>query len=1337
MQTSRSAFAHVILAVLALSAFCWAQTPVLVTQAVDNSVRTTLVGNVHPLARPQFDQGEVPASTTLHRMMLVLKRSDQQETALRRLIENQQYKKSPSYHQWLTPEEFGRQFGLADSDLAAVVAWLTASGFVVNHVSNGRTVIEFDGTAGLVKQAFGTALHRYDINGEEHIANSTDPSIPTALAPVIVGVRSLHNFFPKPQNVFIGTYSQKTKQLKPAHPEYTFTGPCGITGTQDCYALGPYDFANIYDVIPLWTAASPINGSGVNIAIVGQTDINPDDATTFWGLFGLGQNGVPMPTLTVYTNGPDPGFTGDEPEADVDAQWSGSVAPGATIHFVTSATTETDAGIDLSAIYIVDNNLAPIMSESYGICEAGAGSAGVGFYGTMWEQAAAQGISVMVASGDSGAAGCDEAGSTYAIYGENVNAIASTPWNAAIGGTDFNQFNAWSTYWNAANNATTQQSVKNNTYIPETTWDDSCTNPLFQLATGGSSNPITNCNNANFSDFLYVVGGGGGRSNYSGGAVLGYGWETPTWQTGIPNKSDDVRDLPDVSLFASDGFLSSFYVICQSDVNPGNGSECTLNDLLGFGGTSFASPTFAGIMALVNQKNGGPQGVPGLILYTLAGKEPTAFHDINTSTLNGTVNATTTNSVPCAAGSTADCTASGSDKYGVLAGWSTGAGYDLATGLGSVDAANLVNNWGKVTFTPTTSTLTLNNGNPISGITHGTGIPVTVSVVSSSATGDVSLLVGPKPGTPSIDWNTLSGGTVTWTTTLLPGGTYDVIAHYAGDTTYGGSYSAPSANITINPENSSVYMPGVVTGIDANGNPVYATSVTYGTGGFGPWENVCGFQLGCTYGYWLRADVQNSQGQFCTSEVLGEIACPTGTIAFTDNGNALDGGTFKLNSLGYTEDQGIQLTVGSHTLAASYSGDASYKTSSTTVGITVGPDATVLANVALNPSTVNATQNFTATVTVTTPTATTSYGAAPTGTVTFLANGTALTGTVSYTPTTGNPSTGLPATLAATLTTSISTPGTYTITATYTTGDGNYSSQSSSNSASLVVTSNQNVSLGTPTTPASAEPGQGTMATMQVSTSDSNAFASNPSFQCSNLPTGATCSFSPSTLQGLSSPQTVTITVSTAGPFTGTAGGVVPAGHTAKPTKRSAQNQTPRLWLPLGLPLAGVVFFGLGGSRIRRRYQIAGLFLMLVLAAFLVACGGGSSSSSPPVVTVSPTSASLWPDVTGFPTSAVTQQFSASVSNTTSQSVTWAVNGTTGGNSTVGTISSSGLYTAPATSPGTAITVTATSPLTSTPGSATVTLGNPTPAGTFTVTVTGTEGTQTPQTTTFSLTVVD
>ncbi|MBZ5547645.1 MAG: Ig-like domain repeat protein [Acidobacteriia bacterium] len=1155
--------ASLIVCLLVTASPVLAQPPVRVTQAVDNSVRTVLHGNVHPLARRAFDRGEAPSNLPLNRMLLVLKRSDQQETTLRRLIEYQQYKKSPDYHRWLTPEQFGARFGPADSDIAAVTNWLQASGFQVAQVSKGRTVIEFSGTAGLVKQAFGAAIHSFVVNGEQHWANVSDPSIPAALAPVVAGVNSLHNFLKKPQNRFLGTYSQKSKRVSSPAPGFTFLGGCVVDLTGNCYALVPYDFATIYNLLPLWNAPTPINGTGQTIAIVGRTDINPADASTFWTLFGLDGVNAPQPTLTITYNGSNPGVNGDESEADIDTQWSGAAAPGATINFVTSASTETTDGVDLSAIYIVDNNLAPVMSESYGLCEAFLGAGGVQFYSSLWAQAAAQGISAMVSTGDNSSAGCDDPNSP-AQSGLNVNGLASTPFNVAVGGTDFAQFTTDpATYWNSTNDPITQASAKR--YIPETTWNDSCANPLFQFVTGGTANPETNCNNSSFSNFLDLWGGSGGPS---------LAWAKPAWQTGTPN--DNARDLPDVSLFSSDGFLGSFYIICQMDFT---GGVCDLNNFAGFGGTSVASPAFAGIMALVNQK-WGPQGNPNFVLYKLPAN---AFHDIASgSTIAG----------PCLKGSPDCVTNTGTHSYGILSGFATATGYDLATGLGSVNAANLVNNWNSVTFTPSTTALTINNGNPVN-VTHGAAVPVVVTVTPASpaATGQVSLLVNPGtpggvPPNPAIDWFSLpsGSGTVSWSTNLLPGGTYKVIAHYEGDTTYGGSYSSPSANVTVNPENSSVFMPGVVIGTDITGAPVYSNFVANNSA------------------YLLRADVRNQAGDFCTTPVLGEIACPTGTVTFTDNGSPLDGGTFQLNSFGYTEDQAIQLTNGSHTLVATYSGDASYNSSASTTGVTV-------YDFAIPGSLVN---------------------------------------------------------------------------------------------------------------PPAANPGQSTSTSMLISPVSAGTFNDNVTYTCSSgLPPGATCSFNPAGINTGGSPTTVIVTVQTSGPFTGAA--AVGAQHKLRGEKQ-------RLWLPLSLPLAGMVLVGLAGTRLPRRYKIAGLCLVLLFAGFLVACGGGGSA--PVSVSVSPGSANLYPSMAGAPVQ--TKQFTATVSNSTNHSVTWAV---TGGSAN-GTVDANGLYTAPAVLPvGPSATVTATSAGDTTKsGSATVHFLTPTESGTRFITVTVTEGTLV-HTTTFFLTV--
>ncbi len=542
-------------------------------------------------------------------------------------------------------------------------------------------MINFSGNAGQVQQAFHTAIHSYVVNGEQHWANSTDPQIPTALTPVVAGVNTLHNFRWKPANVHAGEFirSKETGKVTAVNSNFTFAGGCGGPGT-NCFGVGPTDFATIYNVLPRWTANN--DGTGVTIAVVGQTDINPQDNVDFRSIFGLPASHL---TITQNPNAGDPGTIGpggedDEAEADIDTQWSGAVAKGATINFVKSASTNTSNGVDLSSTYIVDQNLAPILTESYGACEFDLGSAGNLFYYQMWQQAAAEGISVFIAAGDEGSAACDTGngsrGATVAVSGLQVTGFASTPFNVAVGGTDFNDVGTQSQFWSATNNSTTQVSALS--YIPEVIWNNSCASNLW-ADIGGSTDPVSNCNNSQVqSEAGGVIGGGGGASDCTSGnpvepAGCFGGYAKPSWQAGPGVPNDGKRDIPDVSLFAGNGFFNgTFYIVCQMDANTGAGSStssCNLTapfaDFQGFGGTSVGTPAMAGIMALVVQQAGGAaQGNPNPVHYALA--KQTA----NTCDSNGTQTASCifhnlaagggTNAMPCTPG-TPNCTASGSN----------------------------------------------------------------------------------------------------------------------------------------------------------------------------------------------------------------------------------------------------------------------------------------------------------------------------------------------------------------------------------------------------------------------------------------------------------------------------------------------------------------------------------------------------------------------------------------------------------------------------------------------------------------------------------------------------
>jgi hypothetical protein len=1001
--------------------------PDLITRPIDNAQRSILRGNVHPLASAASDRGNVPAVMSMRRMLLVLKRSDAQDSALKSFLADQQTKGSAHFHQWLTPEDFGKQFGPSNNDIQQVTAWLNARGFQVGAVAKGRTAIEFSGTAGQVNEAFGTTIHKFEVKGEEHFANATDPSIPAALSPLVGGILTLHNF-PRHSNAVI--HGQPVRPAKgDASSYFTFT-----SGQSAYYGLGPTDFATIYDLLPLWNAG--IDGSGQSIAIVGETNINTGDVDAFRNLFGLPKN-----TPKVILNGPDPGIIGDETEALLDVSWSGAVAKNATIDFVASASTETSLGVDLSALYIVDNDLAPVMSESYGDCEAVLGSAGNAFYNALWQQAAAEGITVLVSAGDAGSAVCDDFNSqSYAFNGLAVSGFASTPYNVAVGGTDFDQSAAnYSTYWNLANDPNTQSSAKS--YIPETTWNQSC-----------GADGVDGCGpNATA---LNIVAGSGGQSNCSrmkGDFKCLSGYPKPAWQTGIGVPQDGVRDLPDISLFASSGFNGSFYIICEADFSPfgpmpGLNQPCSLSssslNFVGIGGTSASTPAFAGIMALVNQKTNSRQGNANYALYNLAAQKGAScdssqqatgsgaciFHDITKGN----------NTVPCYPGS-ANCGGAATNGYGVLLdpndsstpAWTTTPGYDLATGLGTVDANNLVNAWGSTTMAQTQTTLTTLSPTTLA---HGQSVDVSATVAPvggfGTPTGSVVLMASPTGRTLSLDDFPLSYGVASGTTSLLPGGTYNVTARYSGDGNFAASDSTP-VQVTVSKENSRLAASLAVYDFNA-GEFSYGSTVSYGAIAF------------------LRANVTGEAGASCAPNPQQTgTGCPTGTVNFTSGSTSIDAGSYVLNSLGYTEDQNFALhinAIGNYSVQAQYSGDASYNASQASLNAAVTQAPTLIYYVGIS----DLTPDFTGTSYIAwsgqtfhvySVAYTRSVLNAPTGSVSILQDGGSPSGTMTQTPLNGSYSGGFSsisfAYLEGQLATAIDAPGTYTFTASYP-GDANY-----------------------------------------------------------------------------------------------------------------------------------------------------------------------------------------------------------------------------------------------------------------------------------------------------------
>src|SRR5882757_3148524 len=722
--------------------------PARVTAQVDDTRTVQLKGNVHPLARPEFDHGAVADSQPMTRMLLTLQRGAEQETALQQLMDAQQTKGSASYHAWLTPEQFGKQFGPSDADVQAVTDWLTRQGFQVAKVAAGRGAIEFNGTVAQVRNAFRTEIHKFAVNGEEHIANVSEPAIPAALAPVVKGVAAL-NSFPRRahlHNKGVYRWQRDTGQIKPL---FTFgNNPAN-------FAMAPADFAKIYNI------PAGADGTGQTIAVIGQSNINAQDVIDFRNLFGLPQNFTQANNVIV--NGPDPGLqlaTGDEGESDLDVEWAGAVAPNATILLVTSSTTSSNPtqitqGVDLSALYAVDNNLASVISESYGQCEFFLGAATNQFFNSLWEQAAAQGITVVVSTGDSGSAGCDPDPSgvspNAAVDGLAVSGIASTPFNVAVGGTDFdataqpvtppNQF------WSATNGPTFASALM---YIPETTWDDSLCAINFPA--------MCNAVDQQGAD---LAAGSGGPSNCAifSGNNCSKGYALPAYQTGFhTSQSPTVRTLPDVSLFASNGENGVALITCQADVNLNNAS-CSLSspftDFTLVGGTSAATPPFGAIVALINQANGGGrQGNVNYGLYFLAAHDTFYTSNLCNSSLPATPNAacifndvTKGNiGVACVKGSTSNvdgstswCQGAGS-TFGVTVAngsvaYGAGPQYDLATGLGSVNVTNLLAKWSTFARTATTTTVT----SPTGGTPSGTPFTATVTVTPAPPTSSAAM----------------------------------------------------------------------------------------------------------------------------------------------------------------------------------------------------------------------------------------------------------------------------------------------------------------------------------------------------------------------------------------------------------------------------------------------------------------------------------------------------------------------------------------------------------------------------------------------------------------------
>jgi subtilase family serine protease len=855
---------------------------------VEGSESVLVKGLIHPKATPENDRGPVAPSLAMSGITINIKPSAAQQADLNQLLEQQRDPSSADYQKWLTPEEYGNRFGLSISDMDKLTSWLQGQGFSVDHVSRSMNWVAFSGTAGQLDRVFHTQLHRFLVDGESHFANTRQPAVPTALEGVIGDIQGLTDFRLKPQRL-------RTRKLNP-----------GYTSSGGGHNLAPGDLATIYDLNPLYSAG--FTGTNQKLVIAGQTDVAISDIAAFRTKFGL--NAANTPQLVLY--GTDPGtVAGDVEEADLDLEWSGAVAPNATIVYVYST------NVIASVQYAISQNLAPVISLSYGGCEAENSPR----LETIAQQANAQGITWLAASGDAGAAACD--GGAVATHGLAVNMPASIPEVTAVGGTEFNE--GGGSYWSTTNNATGGSALS---YIPEMAWNDS--------AARGE-----------------LAATGGGASTY---------YAKPTWQTGAGVPADGKRDVPDVSLPASPDH---------------DGYYLYTGGALGIvGGTSVGTPAFAGIVTLLNQYlvTNGIQAKVGLgninpTLYHLAATASSVFHDVTVGS----------NIVPCTTGTT-NCTT------GSL-GYSAGVGYDLATGIGSVDANSLVTRWSSLTASVGSMSTLVASPTSISS-TAGTTLTVTVEPTTGTTapTGSVTFGVGAKTlGTMTL---VASGGTSTAALTVtgssLAAGSNAITASYGGNGTFNGSVATAVVTVTA----AAV---ATTTAVSANPTSIATTASTK-----------------------LTATVKPASG----------TTAPTGRVTFSLGTKTLGTGTLAASGSSGVATLAVSassLAAGSNTITATYAASGSFTASSGTATVTVMvPAVATTTTVAANPSSIANTASTILTATVKPASGT----AAPGGAVTFtLGTRTLGTGTLAVSGSNG----------VATLTVNGSSlaTGSNTITATY------------------------------------------------------------------------------------------------------------------------------------------------------------------------------------------------------------------------------------------------------------------------------------------------------------------
>jgi len=767
-----------------------------------HAISAALPQGVAPWVAARNDLGAVDDALELSHITIVMKRSPERQQAFEEFLRQQQDPASPDFHHWLSAAEVGARFGAPAEGIEAVSAWLASQGLRVDRVANSRGRIEFSGSAAAIGAAFASPLHAYLVDGEARISPAAPPRIPVALRNFVAAVHGLETHRDRPFHVD-----------GPAQPSPAPGGPkaTSCSGTNCTHFIWPADFAAIYDINPVYQQG--INGAGQTIAIIGRSRVYLPDIENFQKRAGLA---VKDPVTVIPAGGADPGAAAgpggtaskDQGEATLDVTRAGSVAPGATIALVVSAPVSNVDGIIIASEYVVDTNAVPaqVMSISFGSCEATRGQAGVLFWDDLFSQAAAEGISVLVSSGDSGAAGCDKAFTTPpATQVASPSYICASSFATCVGGTEFADTANPAAYWRTSNGPGLESAIG---YIPEGAWND----PLD--STGGTQAAST----------------GGGVSSFI---------PTPAWQNvaGVPGRQG--RYTPDVSFSAAQ---HDPYAKCSGST----AGDCVLDSTGGFhfsttSGTSASAPDMAGIVALLNQKLGSAQGHLNPRLYALAASPGNGvFHDVTvaTSGVSG-----------CSASIASMCnnsTPGATTTAGGLAGYVVGPGYDLATGLGSIDVANLLSSCASVSLPGQlqmplpvafgAQPIATQSGSAVAIITNIGGAPVTISNVTATDNAEF-------PATTTCFATLPPGGQCDLTVSFLPsaaGARSETIQITSNGVGSPQSFTVSGTGSSANYQGLWWAAPaGSESGWGINfahqGDTIFATWFTYDLGGGGNW----------------------------------------------------------------------------------------------------------------------------------------------------------------------------------------------------------------------------------------------------------------------------------------------------------------------------------------------------------------------------------------------------------------------------------------------------------------------------------------------------------------------